>query len=204
MIHSKNGYFTNAFDITIKQDGHQNNQSTTHKFSVVHHLKQQDRLGIWRNLSQRLQPPTVLVSSVCHTNKKRHHFTKPAFINLLQKHIAATSHWPFSTQFRPKQIHLKKASKAPNIQAKIHCGPCMAPTINGKVINGPIPTMSIMLMAVACVSDKPRSKEDAVSAMFGCYKVLNIQPKCCLRQQEYNFSVKCRWAILVCADTIPK
>src|SRR3989344_9054801 len=51
----------------------------------------------------------------------------------------------------------QSASSAPTIQPSIACGPPMAPTMSGMVMNGPTPTMSIMLSAVASFRPSPRT-----------------------------------------------
>ncbi len=48
------------------------------------------------------------------------------------------------------------AKIAPRIQPSIACGPPIALTIKGMVMNGPTPIMSIMLSAVALPSPTPR------------------------------------------------
>src|ERR1039457_4636095 len=59
---------------------------------------------------------------------------------------------PSSAQTSPSQ----SANTAPRIQPSIACGPPAAPTINGMVMNGPTPTMSIMFSVVALASPTPR------------------------------------------------
>src|SRR5437870_1573228 len=59
-----------------------------------------------------------------------------------------------SLQTRPSH----SARIAPNSQPSMHCGPPMAPMIRGIVINGPTPTMLLMLRAVACRRPKLRTK----------------------------------------------
>jgi hypothetical protein len=49
------------------------------------------------------------------------------------------------------------ASTAPTTQAKMHCGPPIARTINGITMNGPIPTMNVMFNDVASINPNPRS-----------------------------------------------
>ncbi len=48
------------------------------------------------------------------------------------------------------------AKIAPRIQPSMACGPPMAPTISGMVMNGPTPIMSIMFSAVALLTPMPR------------------------------------------------
>ncbi len=59
---------------------------------------------------------------------------------------------PNSAQTRPSQM----ANKAPRIQPSMACGPPIALTINGIVMNGPTPIMSIMFSAVALPRLIPR------------------------------------------------
>src|SRR6516165_3175920 len=58
-----------------------------------------------------------------------------------------------SLQTRPSQ----SARTAPSSQPSMHCGPPMEAMINGMVMNGPTPTMLLMLSAVAWRSPKPRT-----------------------------------------------
>src|SRR5580658_7603524 len=57
-----------------------------------------------------------------------------------------------SAHTRPSQV----ASSAPAIHPRIACGPPIALTIRGRVMNGPTPIMSIMFSAVALPSPIPR------------------------------------------------
>src|SRR5579863_7990975 len=59
---------------------------------------------------------------------------------------------PNSAQTRPSHM----AKIAPRIQPSIACGPPIAVTISGMVMNGPTPIMSIMLSAVALLRPTPR------------------------------------------------
>src|SRR5437762_5524763 len=52
----------------------------------------------------------------------------------------------------------QSASTAPRIQPSMACGPPIAPTIRGMVMNGPTPIMSIMLRAVALVRVSSRAR----------------------------------------------
>ena len=57
------------------------------------------------------------------------------------------------------------AKIAPRIHPSMACGPPIALTISGMVMNGPTPIMSIMFRAVAPPNPTPRIKcgEDALS-----------------------------------------
>ena len=55
---------------------------------------------------------------------------------------------PSSAHTRPSHI----ASAAPRIQPSSACGPCMATTTSGSVMNGPTPIMSSMFSATALPS----------------------------------------------------
>src|SRR5690242_1271856 len=59
---------------------------------------------------------------------------------------------PSSAQTSPSQT----ANTAPKIQPSIACGPPMAEMINGIVMNGPTPIMSVMFSAVALTTPTPR------------------------------------------------
>src|SRR5437868_3575964 len=61
----------------------------------------------------------------------------------------------------------QSASTAPRIQPSMACGPPIAPTISGIVMNGPTPIMSIMLRAVALVSVSSRARPWPDSARGG-------------------------------------
>ncbi len=50
------------------------------------------------------------------------------------------------------------AKIAPRIHPSMACGPPIAPTIRGMVMNGPTPIMSIMFSAVALLSPTPRMR----------------------------------------------
>jgi hypothetical protein len=69
-----------------------------------------------------------------------------------------------TTKLTPKAVKavpakVKPVMGSPNkSQASKANGPCIKPTIKGSVIKGPIPTISIILIAVACPKDKPLSK----------------------------------------------
>jgi hypothetical protein len=52
---------------------------------------------------------------------------------------------PSSAQIKPSQM----AKMAPRIHPSIACGPPIAATIRGMVMNGPTPIMSIMFSVVA-------------------------------------------------------
>ena len=64
---------------------------------------------------------------------------------------------PSSAHTRPSQM----ANTAPRIQPSIACGPPIAPTIRGMVMNGPTPIMSIMFSAVALPTPIPRIESAA-------------------------------------------
>ncbi len=59
---------------------------------------------------------------------------------------------PSSAHTRPSHM----AKIAPRIQPSMACGPPMALTISGMVMNGPTPIMSIMFSAVALQTPMPR------------------------------------------------
>ena len=61
------------------------------------------------------------------------------------------------------------AKIAPRIQPSMACGPPMAPTISGMVMNGPTPIMSIMFSAVALLTPIPRMRagEEEASLVVG-------------------------------------
>src|SRR6476646_4666943 len=61
---------------------------------------------------------------------------------------------PSSAHTRPSHM----AKIAPRIQPSMACGPPIAPTINGMVMNGPTPIMSIMFRAVALLTPMPLIK----------------------------------------------
>ncbi len=54
------------------------------------------------------------------------------------------------------------AKMAPRIQPSMACGPPIAPTISGMVMNGPTPIMSIMFRAVALLTPMPLIKEPSL------------------------------------------
>jgi hypothetical protein len=49
------------------------------------------------------------------------------------------------------------ATTAPTTQHSSACGPPITPTINGRVMNGPMPIMLFTLSAVACGRPIPRT-----------------------------------------------
>src|SRR5579884_3223528 len=59
---------------------------------------------------------------------------------------------PSSAQTNPSH----SANSAPQIQPSMACGPPAALMINGMVMNGPTPIMSIMFSVVACSRPTPR------------------------------------------------
>src|SRR5277367_4146358 len=59
---------------------------------------------------------------------------------------------PSSAHTRPSQT----ASAAPRTQPRSACGPCMATTTSGRVMNGPTPIMSSMFRATALPRPMPR------------------------------------------------
>src|SRR2546430_183783 len=67
---------------------------------------------------------------------------------------------PNSAHTRPSQT----ANSAPAIHPSIACGPPIALTISGMVMNGPTPIMSIMLSAVALPRPIPRIRPGELEA----------------------------------------
>src|SRR5438132_13390725 len=61
---------------------------------------------------------------------------------------------PNSAHTSPSQT----ANSAPTTHPNIACGPPIAPTIRGMVMNGPTPIMSIMLRAVALLRVSSRAR----------------------------------------------
>ena len=66
----------------------------------------------------------------------------------------------------------------------MHTGPCRAPTIIEIVMKGPIPTISIMLIAVAWVRDSPFSKAGVVELA----KWMNYNAKYKIPGRMWDFS----------------
>src|ERR1035437_5785468 len=69
---------------------------------------------------------------------------------------------PNSAQTNPSQ----RAKTAPNFQPSMACGPPAALTINGMVMNGPTPIMSIMFSVVAPASPTPRISSGCAAGLL--------------------------------------
>src|SRR5664280_141549 len=69
---------------------------------------------------------------------------------------------PNSAHTNPSQ----RAKTAPNIQPSMACGPPAALTINGMVMNGPTPIMSIMFSGVAPASPTPRISSGCAAGLL--------------------------------------
>src|SRR5215470_3778825 len=65
---------------------------------------------------------------------------------------------PSSAQTRPSQI----ASTAPAAQPSMACGPPIAATMSGMVMNGPTPIMSVMFSAMALLRVTPRIRRGSL------------------------------------------
>src|SRR5579862_4760749 len=85
---------------------------------------------------------------------------------------------PSSAQTRPSHI----ANRAPKIHPSMACGPPIAATTSGMVMNGPTPIMSIMFSAVALPRPMPRIRLGEL--VDSCEVCIFVEPL--LRTSSYH------------------